>query len=206
MLYIYICMFRLYYSKLFTVNIFLFLLFFFYIIYLFLFFRNLFVDETTFLNIYSLVNFFCIIIFTIMIDRVGYQFFWMICGCTSVTLSILCLNWINVIPDIIPLLFLALGNSVAVIPGISVFAYILKKSWWGRAFSTSIFALALGRTVSTLNTIFISSEYFALTSAITLSISLVLMFIINLIDYRYGRIINRHRNYWKDVIWNNPHL
>lgn len=130
----------------------------------------------------------------------------MVCGCTLVTVSVLFLFWVDIVPNIIPMFFLAIGNSIAVIPGISVYPYILQKSWWGRGYGSCVFALSLGQTIALLLSVFVDSAYYAFGSAIALFIALVLISILNIIDYRHGRTINRPRKYWRDIIWNNPKM
>lgn len=146
-----------------------------------------------------------LIILSISIDKIGFILVWMFAGVTIVLFSVLFIYWVDFVPLFISIFCFSVGGSIALIPGISIFPYLLHYKKWGRGFGLCLFSLSLGQVIAIVVTLKVqstASDYYPFLATGCFFISFLLMCFINFLDYRFGRILNQHHKIWRDLMWN----
>jgi len=103
------------------------------------------------LYLYSLIGvyFVCaVVISSIIVDKVGYNFLWMKIGISVIVISSFFWFWVPAVPYYITVAFLETGYAITIVPGFASIPFVLKKRMWGRGFGYAIFSISTAKALS----------------------------------------------------------
>jgi MFS family permease len=149
------------------------------------------------------ISYSAIILVAHLVDRIGFNLFWMLGSSFSVFLVMLVVLFSPVVPLWFVMIVVITGIITGVLSALCLMPFLLRRRTWAQGYSWIVVSLAAGSDLAGILLLIFATEQellvwlsFASACAALITIILLLVF-----DWQYSFILSRSSRVWHEVLW-----